>query len=467
MRAALTRIAAIAIAGTVALGWFGFAASAATTPVSKASAWLAGQQMADGGFELAFFPGFETPDAVFAIGAAAQTSRWSVCAARAAVLAVHTAAGKTGLDALDDLADTQGDDPGVAAKLIVLTTLPLGLDAHDFDPSGDSPAPVDLVASVLAAARPDGQFKVGALNATAYAIIALNRAQGVVYAPSIAYLQSVQIADGSWNYAGSVAPGDGDVDTTAVALEALLATGYTVSDAAVAKGLAYLAQNQNADGSWSAFGSPDPNSTATASLAVRSAGFDPAVATWRDQVVPALAGQPYADPATFLVAQQGADGRIASPNDGYGINTFATSQAMQALTGARVPVAVTAGPASCADPVTSTTTPAPVGIGGADDAAADPGRVQVQGAVVSDRAVAAGTSSAPTDSDTVPTTATTATTATSTSPTTTSVRPRSISGSSGTQSGGSTGAFLIVGGIFAVLAAGIVYLLRRRAGVAG
>ena len=35
--------------------------------------WLVAQQQDDGGFEMAGFPGFETPDAVLAIAAAAQT----------------------------------------------------------------------------------------------------------------------------------------------------------------------------------------------------------------------------------------------------------------------------------------------------------------------------------------------------------------------------------------------------------
>jgi hypothetical protein len=337
MRGPGARIAAM-LAVPLLVVAFASTGSAAVPSARSGASWLASQQESDGGFELADFPGFETPDAVLAIAAAAQGSTWDVCTARTALAEVRTA-GLTGLDALDDLAEQQGDDVGIAAKLIVLDVLPLGLDARDFDPSGDSAAPVDLLATVLAAARPDGQFKVGALNATALSVIALHEAQGVVTAPSLTYLDDVQTADGSWHY--------GDVDTTALALQALLAVGRSTSDATVVEGFAYLARAQNADGSWNAYGTPDPNSTATALMALRAAGLDPASGGWRAGFAPELAAAPYGSPVAFLEAQQQGDGRIASPNDSWGVNTFATSQAVQALAGVSLPVGVAPGSVTC------------------------------------------------------------------------------------------------------------------------
>ena len=62
-------------------------AGAAPPPeLDAAVAWLADQQEADGGFEMADFPGFETPDAVFALANAGQTgTTWSTTDALAAV----------------------------------------------------------------------------------------------------------------------------------------------------------------------------------------------------------------------------------------------------------------------------------------------------------------------------------------------------------------------------------------------
>ena len=82
-------------------------AGAVDDPVTTdAVAWLVDQQEADGGFELADFPGFETPDAVLAIAQQAQVEpAWSKPLARAAVDAVVSTDGKTPLDQLDDLVE--------------------------------------------------------------------------------------------------------------------------------------------------------------------------------------------------------------------------------------------------------------------------------------------------------------------------------------------------------------------------
>ena len=48
-------------------------------------------------------------------------------------------------------------------------------------------------------------------------------------------------------------------------------------------------------------------------------------------IAPAKAGDPYVSPTAWLVDQQAEDGHLTSPNDGWGLNTFATSQGIQAL----------------------------------------------------------------------------------------------------------------------------------------
>jgi hypothetical protein len=126
----------------------------------------------------------------------------------------------------------------------------------------------------------------------------------------------------------------------------------------VTKALSYLAGRQGPTGAFSAFGSDDPNATAVAMLAITAAGFDPSTACWRDTVLPAAAGSPYAAPNGWIRSQQQPDGRIASPNDGYGINTFATSQSVQGLLRSWLPLARASGaPACVADPADP---PAPV-----------------------------------------------------------------------------------------------------------
>jgi hypothetical protein len=132
---------------------FAPAGAASDGAATRAVEWLKTQQQPDGGFEVAGFPGFETPDAVLALAEAAQSDdTWSAEEARAGVLAVRRN-GRSPLDYIDDLTEGKAPfkalDPGLAAKLIVLVAAPLGYDAAAFDPQGDGA--VNLVAPVDAA----------------------------------------------------------------------------------------------------------------------------------------------------------------------------------------------------------------------------------------------------------------------------------------------------------------------------
>src|SRR5581483_2390324 len=135
-------LVSLSFAAFASLGVAGAADPASTAAAGNAVGWLKTQQQSDGGFELAGFPGFETPDAILAIAENAQTgSTWSTAQALAAVQAVHVGGGSglTPLDAIDAFAHT-AISPQQAAKLIVLVAAPLGLDAGAFHPgSGGTP----------------------------------------------------------------------------------------------------------------------------------------------------------------------------------------------------------------------------------------------------------------------------------------------------------------------------------------
>jgi hypothetical protein len=312
----------------------GFNDPQARAAAAKATTWLDGQQQPDGSFELAGFAGFETPDAVLAIAENAQTTiGWNRAKARAAVNAVKQS-GHSGLHALDDLADA-GIDAGQAAKLVVLDTEPLGLTATNFNPDGDAKS-VNLKAVITAGAQPNGSY--GAFNATLYAAIALRLLTGSVPANTVAYIRAAQQANGGWSFSGLPTGTDLDIDTTALAIQALAAAKVARNDGDLRSGLAFLAVQHKASGAWQAFGSDDPNSTSTATLAITASGFDPTKSCWRDVVAPGLAGNPYTSPIAWVRSRQQPDGHIASPNDTFGINTFASAQSIQALRRGWVPV---------------------------------------------------------------------------------------------------------------------------------
>lgn len=332
----------LAAAGSVALlattlgacrftGW-NDAASRATA--DDATAWLVDQQLPDGSFEVAGFAGFETPDAVMAIAEGAQSGpEWDEAEALAAVEAVVTG-GNSALDALDDQADGELTAAS-AAKLTILVALPLGLDPSSFDPQGDGAA--DLLGAIDADLGPDGSY--GTFNATLYAVAAKRAAGQAVSAQTLDLIRGAQQVDGGWNFLGDPTGTGSDVDTTAMAVIALVSAGLRDhTDAAVLDGLTFLAEQQQLSGAWSTYGSDDPNSTSMAVLAVTGAGYDPAVRCWRDHVAPSLSGEPYASPLAWLQGQQDPSGRILSPSDGWGVNTFATSQSIQALRRSWMPV---------------------------------------------------------------------------------------------------------------------------------
>lgn len=312
------------------------AGAAPTTPeaATAAAAWLETRQQADGGFEVAGFPGFETRDVVLAIAEAAQSgSTWAAPAALTAVRAVKRQ-GNSPLNALDDLADSQ-IPAGSAAKLVVLVLGPLGLNPRRFDPECDGGSGRNLVARINLGAS-SGSY--GAFNDTLYAALALKLITGSVPAATTGVIRDAQQANGGWSFEGVASTSDLDIDTTGVAIRALLAGGAPATDPDVVAGLAFLAGQQQADGSWQAFGSSDPNSTAMAILAVSAAGHDVTTSTWRDTVLPASTGTPYTNPDVWLRAQQRSNGRFSSPTDSFGVNTFATSQAVQGLLRPSLPI---------------------------------------------------------------------------------------------------------------------------------
>jgi hypothetical protein len=310
-------------------------------------AWIIDQQEADGGFELADFPGFETPDAVLAIAEAAQDSpTWDRTSARAAVDAVVSTDGKTPLDHLDDLVEQLvqiGPDDTVSevaargaqlTKILALVIVPLrttpGIAFSDFDPSGDSADPVDIRPAVLLS-EGNGTYPFMTFSGRLYVLLVGAAQAGP--APLIEAVRDAQQANGAWNFAGAPSGDGADADTTGLALQALGVAGVAPGDAVVRRGLAALAGAQQDDGSWLSFGVADPNSTSLAVLGIRATGGDPQTSCWREATNPAWAGVPYAGPLDWLRSRAATDGHIRSPGDEFGVTTFATSQTVQAILG--------------------------------------------------------------------------------------------------------------------------------------
>ena len=103
IRAGFAALAVVLVA--TGCKWNGFGDPAIQSTTRAARNWLVTQQQANGGFEVAGFNGFETPDAILAIAEDAQQQvAWNTGQALAAVSAVKKG-GKSALDWADDFAD--------------------------------------------------------------------------------------------------------------------------------------------------------------------------------------------------------------------------------------------------------------------------------------------------------------------------------------------------------------------------
>lgn len=150
-------------------------------------------------------------------------------------------------------------------------------------------------------------------------------------AGAVETLVAAQDAGGGWEWQPGFGP---DSNTTALAMQALVAAGEPVTATAVVSGLAYLRSVQQEDGGFAYdavgdFGS-DANSTAYAVQAIVAAGEDPAGASW------SVDG---ATPIGFLLSLQLEDGALEWQAGG-GANAAATQQAVAALLRQPYPLAV-------------------------------------------------------------------------------------------------------------------------------
>ncbi len=309
-----------------------------TTPATGSGAWDD-----DPNFQ------FATTEVVLAIAESAQTGgSWDTAAAAAAVAATQNPQGTSPLPFLD-LVKAAATTPGQAAKYLVLVGAPLGQDTT-------------TLAATIGDPAANGSFATDLhFTDTLFAALAKQVLTGSVPASTVAYIESKQQAAGSWAYDATTTT-DPDIDTTGLAVQALIAGGVAQNDPVITQALTWLASQQNADGTWSFFGDPSAESTSRAVLAVTAAGYDANSRCWRDSVYSNGVGQAFVGADAALASLAHADGSISGPNVFSPV--YATGQAVQGIERSWLPVA-RATDVTCAPftPVTPTTPVVPV-VGG-------------------------------------------------------------------------------------------------------
>ncbi|MFN2289573.1 MAG: prenyltransferase/squalene oxidase repeat-containing protein [Anaerolineae bacterium] len=306
----------------------------AAADMSAALDYLQTQQNADGGFGSGFSPGStvaSTADAVLAILAAGGDP---------------ADFGQDGNTPLSYLAAQAGSiaASGDMAKLI-MAAVAAGQNPREF-------GGVDSVARLEGTIGPGG--RIGTENDTFVShllgVLALGSVQRPIPEAAVTYIEEGQQENGGWAWDGT-AETAADTNTTAFAVQALAAAGQTGEGAAISSAMQYYQSIQNEDGGWpyqnpSDFGTDtDANSTALAIQAILAAGQDPA--DWT-----AESGQ---DPIAALESFQNESGafawQVAVPDD----NLLATVQALPALASEALPLAtmeVGAATAAAAQPTT-------------------------------------------------------------------------------------------------------------------
>lgn len=279
---------------------------AASRPDNDAAlAWLRAAQQPDGGFTNGFTEGSD-------LGATVEV-----------LLAGVAADAPVGEEAALDYLRAQVEAGAVAdangLSRVVVALAALGEDPRDF--AGD-----DLVAALLASQAPaTGQFG-DSLFGHAYALLALHHAGADVPPDALALLEAQRTTEGAWALFGEADADAADTNTTALAVQTLVALGRRD----VAEGaLPYLRRVQNADGGFpyqnpSDWGTDtDANSTAVVLQALLA--LDEPLDAWAvDGVTPldALLALHDAESGGYLW-------QAAVP----GANVMATAQAVQATEG--------------------------------------------------------------------------------------------------------------------------------------
>jgi hypothetical protein len=280
----------------------------------RGSDWLVSQQGDDGawvGFNGASDPGV-TIDAVIAL-TAAHSSGIDVDLTRA--VAYLETNGK----------EYAQSGAGQAAKL-ALAAVAVGKDPTTF-------GGIDSIEQALEGYNENTGMYGSGLYDTALVALALGSVGRDLPDNALKAIDDKQMGDGSWAFDGTKSAGNGDTNTTAILIQALVAIKQTEGDL-ILHGVEYLQGSQLSQGFSFQPGPgaiPDANSTGIVVQALFAAGQDPTAQEWQN-----VYGS--------LLAFQTPNGGFSYQLDPLQDNLFATVQALPAIAKLPFPVQPAATP---------------------------------------------------------------------------------------------------------------------------
>ena len=292
---------------TSLLAWSGPVTATEVPQVDRAVEWLLTNQQDDGGFTSGFSEGSD-------LGATVETVLAAVAAGEN-----PTQWDPSPLDYLLTQVESGTVTDAAGLSRVVIAATALGQDPHDF-------GGVDPVAELLATQDATTAQFGDSLYAHAYALLALHNAGADVPQSAVDVLLAQQMDDGSWAMLGGSEEDSADTNTTALAVQALVAAG---EKSAARDALPYFHAMQNEDGGFpwqkpSDYGTDtDANSTAVVLQAFYALGES--LDDWSPE------GSSPLDALLALWDEDsgGYNWQAAMP----GANVLATAQAVQAVAG--------------------------------------------------------------------------------------------------------------------------------------
>jgi hypothetical protein len=302
--------------------------------ISEALTYLGTRQLPGGSIESDFTPGtsddFTTIKTVFALAAAGRPMRHMTS------ISGNTPLDYLETQAYTYTRDVTGTlFPGRAGMMIAAavggneTPYAFGQYPDDHAASG---TPINLVEELKATYHPatgaysstaKGAFTSGDANAPnqLWALVGLAAAQETVPLAATDFFINLQESDGGWAWVPGLG---GDPDMTGLAIQALLASGNVEpTDPQIQEGLDFLRETQLDSGGWAGYyGGLSVDSTAAAIQALAAAGYTPATTSW--------AAESGRTPQDDLIGLQSANGS-------FGDNALATAHAIAGLAEAPVP----------------------------------------------------------------------------------------------------------------------------------
>ncbi|MGA7271467.1 MAG: hypothetical protein WB239_10385, partial [Acidimicrobiia bacterium] len=203
-------------------------ALAQTEPAASAADWIAGELDAPA-------PSFD----VFGKAAARNDVIYALAAAGNHEGAVRRALSELQAGAEDYVGPAGSTSTGALAKVL------LSIEINHESPTDFIPGR-DLEAELRASMGADGRFADDVFNQS-LALIALSTTPAGLPDQAVAALAELQCQSGEFTFDGTCPAPAPDVDSTALATQALLASGRL---AAAARAATWLAQSQNPDGSF-------------------------------------------------------------------------------------------------------------------------------------------------------------------------------------------------------------------------